>query len=114
LLHEEIGTLSWTVLENTAKNQYVAVAGYDNAGNEGNRVTLKIGSSYKTGDADGNGIVNINDALLVAQYDVRMLTKDELPGFAFADADCNGKVDIFDALRIAEYDAELKPAPECK
>ncbi|MCP4112977.1 MAG: hypothetical protein GY749_46860 [Desulfobacteraceae bacterium] len=59
--------------------------------------------AYERGDADGNGEIEIYDALIIAQYDVGLKTQDELPGFASADVDGNGKVNIFDALRIAEF-----------
>ncbi|MCP4344130.1 MAG: CocE/NonD family hydrolase [Desulfobacterales bacterium] len=59
--------------------------------------------AYERGDADGNGEIEIYDALIIAQYDVGLKTQDELPGFASADVDGNGKINIFDALRIAEF-----------
>ncbi|MCP4347790.1 MAG: hypothetical protein GY795_19995, partial [Desulfobacterales bacterium] len=66
-------------------------------------VIPKTDSEYALGDADGNGEIEIYDALVIAQYDVGLKTRDELPGFASADVDGNGKINIFDALRIAEF-----------
>ena len=53
------------------------------------------------GDANGNGSVDIVDALLTAQYYVGL----NPAGFILANADtnCNGTVDIVDALLIAQY-----------
>ena len=53
------------------------------------------------GDVNGNGAVDIVDALLVAQYYVGL----NPPGFiqANADTNCNGSVDIVDALSIAQF-----------
>jgi hypothetical protein len=65
------------------------------------------GSDPRTGDADGNGMVDIFDALMVAQYDAKMITADQMAGFAFADVDKSGTVDIYDALGIAKFDAKL-------
>ncbi|MCP4104231.1 MAG: CocE/NonD family hydrolase, partial [Desulfobacteraceae bacterium] len=64
---------------------------------------VPVGGEYERGDADGNGEIEIYDALLIAQYDVGLKTQDDIPGFASADVDGNGKVNIFDALRIAEF-----------
>ncbi len=70
---------------------------------------IPAGSEYERGDADGNGKIDIDDALIIAQYDVELKTQYEVPGFAAADVDGNGKVDIFDALRIAEFVVGLIP-----
>jgi cellulose 1,4-beta-cellobiosidase len=53
------------------------------------------------GDVDGNGSVDIVDALKIAQYYVGLNPS----GFniGVADVDNNGTVDIVDALRIAQY-----------
>jgi len=58
------------------------------------------------GDANSNGVVDIIDALLVAQYYVGL----NPPGFNpdVADANCNGVVDIIDALIIARYYVHLE------
>ncbi|MCP4351024.1 MAG: hypothetical protein GY795_36620 [Desulfobacterales bacterium] len=60
------------------------------------------------GDADGNGEVDINDALAAAKYDIGLLTAAEID-LAMADVDGNGVVNIFDALRIAEFVAGVIP-----
>ncbi len=60
------------------------------------------------GDADGNGEVDIDDALIVAQYDIGLVTSADLD-LSMADVDGNGTVDIFDALRIAEYVVGIIP-----
>ena len=53
------------------------------------------------GDANGNGAVDIIDALLTAQYYVGL----DPQGFLAANADtnCNGAVDIVDALLMAQF-----------
>jgi hypothetical protein len=53
------------------------------------------------GDVDGNGSIDIVDALLVAQYVVGLAPSDF--NFANADTNCSGSVDIVDALIIAQY-----------
>jgi uncharacterized cupredoxin-like copper-binding protein len=64
----------------------------------------------KVGDADGNGVVNIFDALEVARYTVNAAHPIDLLA---ANVDCTGGVDIFDALLISEVDAGLKTFPVC-
>jgi hypothetical protein len=54
-----------------------------------------------TGDANGNGEVDIIDALLVAQYYVSLNPANFNP--AHADVDCDDSIDIVDALLIAQY-----------
>ncbi|MCP4113521.1 MAG: hypothetical protein GY749_49680, partial [Desulfobacteraceae bacterium] len=41
------------------------------------------------GDADGNGRVNIFDALILAELSVGLRTQDQVPGYADADVDAN-------------------------
>ncbi len=53
------------------------------------------------GDANGNGTVDIVDALLVAQYYVGLNPSGFV--FANADANCSGGIDIVDALLVAQY-----------
>ncbi|MBN2444639.1 MAG: dockerin type I repeat-containing protein, partial [Spirochaetales bacterium] len=57
------------------------------------------------GDTNGDGVIDIVDALLLAQYYVDL----DPPGFnpGAADTDCNGSVDIVDALLIAQYYVDL-------
>jgi len=59
------------------------------------------------GDADNSGFIDIFDALLIAEYDAKLKTEAQLPGFANCDVDKSGTVDIFDALKIAEFDAGI-------
>lgn len=50
-----------------------------------------------SGDADGNGIVNANDALMVLRYALGIIDSID---FAAADVDGNGIVNANDALMI--------------
>jgi len=57
---------------------------------------------YKTsGDVNNDGLVNVVDALLIAQYYVGLY----LFGFdaVYADTNCDGDINIVDALLIAQY-----------
>ena len=58
------------------------------------------GSSFLLGDADGNGVVNANDALLVMRYALGLV--NELDMLA-SDVDGNGIVNANDALMIMRY-----------
>lgn len=53
------------------------------------------------GDADGDGMVNIMDALAILQYDVGWEVNIHIDN---ADVDGSGSVDIMDALAILQYD----------
>lgn len=58
--------------------------------------------SYKIGDADGNGAVNVNDAVAVLKHIVGngVLTGNRLLA---ADADGSGSVNVNDAVAILKY-----------
>src|SRR5207253_2901080 len=61
------------------------------------------------GDANGDGVVNIGDALVVAQYDVGLRTCGVAPFSHPEVCDVNGDAacDIGDALRMAQCDVGL-------
>lgn len=59
------------------------------------------------GDVDGNGEVDIVDALLVAQYYVNLDPVVFNPNVA--DVDLDGEISIIDALLIAQYYVGLIP-----
>jgi endo-1,4-beta-xylanase len=63
------------------------------------RLYSETGTTGDLGDVDGNGEINIVDALLVAQYYVGLISIDTTN----ADTNCDGTVDILDALLIAQY-----------
>ncbi len=64
-------------------------------------------SSVIKGDVNGDGAVNVVDALFVAQYTVglRTLTSAQL---AAADVNCDGNVNVVDSLFIAQYTVGLR------
>jgi beta-xylosidase len=53
------------------------------------------------GDTNGDGSVDIVDALLIAQYYVGLDPSGFIPGNA--DTNCDGNIDIVDALLVAQY-----------
>jgi hypothetical protein len=63
------------------------------------------------GDADGNGVVNIVDALAVARK-VAGLPPPPTVNTLLADVDKNGTISIVDALHIARYAVGLVTPPE--
>jgi hypothetical protein len=64
------------------------------------------------GDVDGNGTVNIIDALRIAHHAVG-LRPLEGEALAVADVNADEEVDIVDALTIAQYAAGVIPLLEC-
>lgn len=74
-------------------------------------VTVNDGSSVLLGDVDGNGVVNIVDALKIAQAYVGLDASPYNP--AAADVDCNGTVNVVDALKVAQYYVGLLPSLSC-
>jgi len=65
------------------------------------QATVLPGQSGIPGDANGNGSMDIVDALLIAQYYVGLSPS----GFIATNADtnCDGSINIVDALLVAQY-----------
>ncbi|MBN1697238.1 MAG: BNR-4 repeat-containing protein [Spirochaetales bacterium] len=59
------------------------------------------GGNGALGDANGDGTINIVDALLVARYYVGLEPAGFIPGNA--DTNCDGSINIVDALLVARY-----------
>jgi alpha-L-fucosidase len=77
-----------------------------------NGIAIVPGSNNGTkGDVNGNGTVDIVDALLIAQYYVGLNPS----GFVAANADtnCSGAIDIVDALLVAQYYVGLVSSFPC-
>ena len=57
------------------------------------------------GDVNEDGVINIVDALMIAQYYVGL----DPSGFnsAYADVNSDGSINIVDALMVAQYDVGL-------
>ncbi|MBN2443351.1 MAG: glycoside hydrolase family 11 protein [Spirochaetales bacterium] len=69
-------------------------------------------TEYENGDVDGNGVIDIIDALLIAKYYVGIIT----PGMHWdlADTNCDKIIDIIDALNVARYSVDLiSYLPDC-
>ena len=65
---------------------------------------MKITTSEILGDVDGNGRVDIIDALLVAMYSVdSSIPADRIPNIALGDVDADGDIDFTDAYLIGTY-----------
>lgn len=78
--------------------QFIAVGSGSLIRNTG---LLSGGGNGTLGDVNGDGTIDIVDALLTAQYYVGLNPAGFNPDAA--DVDCNGSVDIVDALLIARY-----------
>jgi len=59
------------------------------------------------GDVNGDGVVNIGDALVVAQFDVQLRQCSQLPHPEACDVNRDGACNIGDALRMAQCDVGL-------
>ncbi len=59
------------------------------------------------GDVNGDGVVNIGDALVVAQFDVQLRQCSQLPHPEACDVNRDGACNIDDALRMAQCDVGL-------
>ena len=64
---------------------------------------------FSCGDVKGDGVVDIGDALLIAQFDVGARLCSAIPYPALCDVSRDGACNIGDALRIAQCDVGLIP-----
>ena len=71
-------------------------------------ILVGLAFAFERGDANGNGKIDIFDALNIAEYLAGLKTDGELPGFADSDVNENSLIDIFDALYVAEHLAGLR------
>ncbi|MBN2532201.1 MAG: cellulase family glycosylhydrolase, partial [Spirochaetales bacterium] len=72
----------------------------------GNDGSVEV-SNVSLGDTNGDGSIDIIDALLIAQFYVGLDPANFNPGAA--DTNCDGSVDIIDALLVAQYYVGLVP-----
>lgn len=87
--------------------------------NDGNQFTmipedhpLEI-LTCQPGDANMDGSVTMADALMVAQYAVKIIGEGQVPGFLCCDVNCDGNVTMADALKIAQFAVKLIPNLDC-
>ncbi len=77
--------------------------------NQGFWQTFATGQQYVCGDADGNGIITISDAVYLISY---IFGGGPAPVPVLAgDADCNGIITISDAVYLINYIFGGGPAP---
>jgi hypothetical protein len=71
----------------------------------GNTGSIEVSDIGTLGDVNGDGVIDIVDALLIAQYYVDLNPANFIPGNA--DTNCDGLIDIVDALLVAQYYVSL-------
>jgi hypothetical protein len=69
-------------------------------------VAVSLPVSYALGDVNGDDEVDIEDAALIAKYDIGIVSADRLV-LSVGDVNGDGEVDIEDATLIAKYDIGL-------
>ncbi len=97
-------SIDFIVPDSDSETLTVVVGEGDNVAVEA--LTVEEQSSDLPGDVNGSESVDIDDALLIAQYDAQLITLTEQQ-LAVADVNGSGSVNIDDALLIAQYDAQL-------
>ncbi len=69
------------------------------------------GESYRCGDADGDGAINVGDAVFLINHIFRSGPAPDPPGAG--DADCNRTINIADAVYLVAYVFSGGPGPCC-
>ena len=67
---------------------------------------IVVGDAGILGDANGDGVADIADSLMISRYDAGLITLDYAK-VVMSDVNNDGSADIADALKIARYDAGL-------
>jgi hypothetical protein len=88
---------STDAIDNAIQENIIA-AGYGSGTGPASTPTIAPGS---LGDTNGDGSIDIVDALLIAQYYVDLNPSGFIPGNA--DTNCDGAIGILDALLVAQY-----------
>ena len=71
-----------------------------------NIIVERTSVTVKIGDINGDGEVDIADAILIMKYDAGLTVIDDTVNKA-ADVNQDGEIDIADAILIMKYDAGL-------
>lgn len=114
-----------SVSSTTSLDAYFSIPGdaplgsYDVKVNEVNLTLYTLWSGFKVvepsvcGDANSNGIVDIDDVLFIVDY--AFLGGPPPVDFARADVNCDGKIDILDISRLMGYvfRGAAPPCSEC-
>jgi len=104
------------IYANVQDDSIVSVIVYVDADNNGivdDTLTIDNQPAHKCGDADGEGTINIADAVFLIAY---IFSGGPAPvPLAAGDADCDGVITIADAVYLIEYIFSHGPAPcaEC-
>jgi hypothetical protein len=75
---------------------------------------LNVTRATKLGDVNHDGLVDVEDAMLIQQYDAFLVGEEDLD-LSVADVSGDGVVDVEDAMLIQQYDAfiiDVFPAEE--
>ena len=93
--------------------QYYAdgsVAGTGGVAGGAKEYSCEVAPQYLLGDVDGDNIITINDAILVARHTLNILQLDQ-NSFDAANADCFEGITINDAIKIARVALNIIPGP---
>lgn len=106
-----VWTYTWDVPSGNDGTHNVSIAATDRAGNNNTAATGQTSYIIDNkgfnpgvdilGDVNGDGMIDIVDALLVAQYSVGKEITNFNPDVS--DVDASGEIDIIDALLIAQF-----------
>ena len=95
----------WNFSSLTEGQYYISATGTDNSGHLGNgftRTTLSCAVDYVPSDANGDGRVNISDAVYLINY-IFSGGPEPKPFHMNGDSNCDGRVNISDAVYLINY-----------
>lgn len=105
-LYEDTGNSAWTRLAGLVSNCYVTVAGYDEIGNEGERLEPVRIKLYIPGDINNDRKINLADAVLVLQVSAGMIPFSTV--YKEADINGDGKIGIEEAIYLMQKTSNFK------
>ena len=95
----------WNFSSLTEGQYYISAAGTDNSGHLGTgftRATLSCAVDYVPSDANGDGRVNVSDAVYLINY-IFSGGPEPKPFHMNGDSNCDGRVNISDAVYLINY-----------
>ena len=108
-------TIDTTFVDSTAelgRTYYYLVSATDFSGNESDPSNEATGVRYITGDANGDGTINVGDVVYLVTY---LYKNGPAPDpLEAGDANCDGTVNVGDVVYLVNYLYKGGPAPGCQ
>ena len=104
--NEGEGKITFQVYPSSIESSVILIAGAGVNGETGPLVAAIVEGKYILGDVNGNGKVDVGDAMLLLQYVAGLVDKTQLDLQA-ADVNHTDSVNVGDAMKLLQFVANL-------